>query len=67
MEDILINIIYELLENKNLYNYNNDEKLKGVEIKKYTNILGEKVIDFIIDNERYTLTCFETYKGSGVD
>lgn len=61
MEDVLINIIYELLEN------NDNEKLKGVEIKKYTNILGEEVIDFIIDNERYTLTCFETYKGSGVD
>lgn len=67
MEDVLINIIYDLLENRNLYNYNNDEKLKGVEIKKYTNILGEEVIDFIIDNERYTLTCFETYKESEVD
>ena len=64
MEDILINIIYELLENKNLYNYDNDEKLKNVEIEKYTNILGNEVIDFIIDNRRYTLTCFETYKGS---
>ena len=58
MEDVLINIIYELLEN------NDNEKLKGVEIKKYTNILGEKVIDFIVDNRQYTLTCFETYKGS---
>lgn len=64
MEDILINIIYELLENKNLYNYNNDEKLKNVEIEKYTNILGNEVIDFIIGNRRYTLTCFETYKES---
>lgn len=67
MEDVLINIIYDLLENRNLYNYNNDEKLKGVEIKKYTNILGEEVIDFIVDNRRYTLTCFETYKGSEVN
>lgn len=64
MEDYIINIIYELLENKNLYNYNNNEKLKNVEIKKYTNILGEKVIDFIIGNRRYTLKCFETCKES---
>lgn len=64
MENTLINIIYELLENKNLYNYDNDEKLKNVEIEKYTNILGNEVIDFIIGNRRYTLTCFETYKGS---
>lgn len=61
MEDVLINIIYELLEN------NDNEKLKDVEIKKYTNILGEKVIDFIVDNRRYTLTCFETYKESEVN
>lgn len=61
MEEKLINIIYELLEN------NNDEKLKDIEIKKYTNILGEKVIDFIVNNRRYTLTCFETYKGNEVD
>ena len=61
MEDVLINIIYELLEN------NDNEKLKDVEIKKYTNILGEKVIDFIVDNRRYTLTCFETCKESEVN
>ena len=64
MEDLLIDIIFESLKDKNLYNYNNDEELKNVEIKKYTNILGEKVIDFIIGNRRYTLTCFETYKES---
>ena len=58
MENVLINIIYELLEN------NDNEKLKGIEIRKYTNLLGEKVIDFIVDNERYTLTCFESYKES---
>ena len=61
MENVLINIIYELLEN------NDNEKLKGIEIKKYTNLLGEKVIDFIVDNERYTLTCFESYKESEVN
>lgn len=56
MENVLIDIIYELLEN------NNNEKLKDIEIKKYTNLLYEKVIEFVIDNERYLLTCFEIYE-----
>lgn len=66
MEDKIIDIIFDAIEFKNFYNYDNDEELKNVAIKEYTNILGNKVIDIAIANETYTITCIKTYSGEEV-
>ena len=63
MENKLIDIIFELLKDRNLYNYDNDNDLKNVTIEKYINILGQHVIDFKINDTVYTITCNATYKG----
>lgn len=61
MKDKLIEIIYEEIKNKNLYNYDNDEKLKNVTIEIYTNILQEKVIDICLEHEVYTITAIKSF------
>lgn len=62
MENKLIEIIYELLKDKNLYNFDNDEELKNVCINMYDNILNEKVIDIALEHEVFTIHCFKSYK-----
>ena len=64
MENKLIDIIYDKIKDINFYNYSNGEELKSVGLTEYTNILGNKVIDIILQNETYTITCNKTYVGS---
>lgn len=66
MEDKIIDIIYDLIKDKNLYNYDNDEDLKNVEIKVFTNILGNKVMSLKIENSEYLVSCEEIWRGSNV-
>lgn len=54
MKNRLIDIIFDSLNSKNL--------LKNVEIKKYTNILGDKVIDIKIGKTTYTINIITSYK-----
>lgn len=64
MEDKIIDIIYDLIKDKNLYNYDNDEDLKNVNIKVFTNILGNKVMSLKIENTEYLVSCEEIWRGS---
>lgn len=66
MEDKIIDIIYDLIKDKNLYNYDNDEDLKNVNIKVFTNILGNKVMSLKIGNSEYLVSCEEIWRGSNV-
>lgn len=66
MEDKIIDIIYYLIKDKNLYNYDNDEDLKNVKIKVFTNILGNKVMSLRIGNTEYLVSCEEIWRGSNV-
>ena len=66
MEDKIIDIIYDLIKDKNLYNYDNDEDLKNVEIKVFTNILGNKVMSLKIENTEYLVSCEAIWRGSNV-
>lgn len=63
MENKLISIIYDTLKDKNLYNYDNDEELKNVEIETYYNLLQEKCIRVRTKNEEYIITCNMVYRG----
>lgn len=67
MSDKIIDIIYDTIKDKNFYNYDNDEELRNVEVKEYTNILGDKVIDFVLEHETYTITCFKSYADNEVN
>lgn len=66
MENKLTSIIYDLIKDKNLYNYANDEELKNIEINEDYNILGEKIIRIkLLDtNEEFIIKCYQSYKGS---
>lgn len=66
MEDKIIDIIYDLIKDKNLYNYDNDEDLKNVKIEVFTNILGNKVMSLKIENSEYLVSCEEIWRGSNV-
>jgi hypothetical protein len=59
MEDKMIDIIYDLIKDKNLYNYDNDERLRDVKFDVFTNILGNKVISLKIENSTYLICCEE--------
>ena len=61
MNNKIINMIYDTIKDKNFYNYDNDEELRNVEVKEYTNILGNKVIDIALEHETYTINCFKSY------
>lgn len=61
MDNKIINMIYDTIKDKNFYNYDNDEELRNVEVKEYTNALGNKVIDVILEHETYTINCFKSY------
>lgn len=61
MDNKIINIIYDTIKDKNFYNYDNDEELRNAEVKEYTNALGNKVIDVILEHETYTINCFKSY------
>lgn len=61
MEDLFIDIIYDLLKDQNLYNYNNDEKLKGAEIRKFTDLENEEVIQIKVGKEYYIIHCQKTF------
>lgn len=63
MKDKLIDIIYDSINSKNLYNYSNDEGLKDVEIKKFTNMLEEQAIEIRVGNDYYIIGCIESFKG----
>lgn len=64
MEDKIIDIIYDLIKDKNLYNYDNDEDLKNVKIEVFTNILGNKVMSLRIGNSEYLVNCEEIWRGN---
>lgn len=66
MEDKIIDIIYDLIKDKNLYNYDNDKDLKNVKIEVFTNILGDKVMSLNIGNSKYLVSCEEIWRGSNV-
>lgn len=66
MEDKIIDIIYDLIKDKNLYNYDNDEDLKNVKIRVFTNILGDKVMSLNIGNSEYLVSCEEIWRDSNV-
>jgi hypothetical protein len=61
MNNKIIDMIFDTIKDKNFYNYDNDEELRNVEVKEYTNILGDKVIDVVLEHETYTITCFKSY------
>ena len=61
MEDKIMEIIYDKIKDINFYNYDNDEKLKNIDIKLYENILGKKVIDVILKHETFTINCVCSY------
>lgn len=61
MDNKIINIVYDTIKDKNFYNYDNDEELRNAEVKEYTNALGNKVIDVILEHETYTINCFKSY------
>lgn len=63
MENKIISMIFDLLDSKNLYNYDNDEELKNVEIETYYNLLQEKCIRIRTKNEEYIITCNMVYRG----
>ena len=62
MEDRIIDIIYELLKEKNLYNYDNDEELKSAEVEEYKNLLNENVIKIKVGKTEYVVTCNAVYR-----
>lgn len=64
MEDKIIDIIYDLIKDKNLYNYDNDEDLKNVKIEVFTNILGNKVMSLRIGNTEYLVSCEAIWMGN---
>ena len=64
MENKLISMIFDLLDSKNLYNYDNDEELKDVEIETYYNLLQEKCIRIRTKNEEYVISCIMSYRGN---
>lgn len=66
MEDKIIDIIYDLIKDKNLYNYDNDEDLKNVKIEVFTNILGDKVMSLNIGNTMYLVSCEKMWMDSNV-
>lgn len=66
MEDKIIDIIYDLIKDKNLYNYDNDEDLKNVDIRVFTNILEDKVMSLNIENSEYLVSCTEVWRGNNV-
>ena len=57
MEDKIIDIIYNLIKDKNLYNYDNDAELKSAEVEEYKNLLGESVIKIKAGKTEYVVTC----------
>lgn len=61
MEDKIIDIIYNLIKDKNLYNYDNDEELKSAEVEEYKNLLNESVIKIKIGKNDYIITCEEIF------
>ena len=68
MEDKIIRMVFDKLGDSNLYNFDNDEKLKNVkDIQLYTNLLGELVIDIVLEHETYTITCFKSYADEEVE
>ena len=66
MEDKIIDIIYDVIKDKNLYNYDNDEDLKNVKIDIFTNVLGNKVMSFKIKNSTYLICCEEIWRDNNV-
>lgn len=58
MGDLFIDIIYDLLKDKNLYNYSNVKELKDIEPKIYTyyDIENIKHIKIDLGFETYTVT-----------
>lgn len=62
MEDKIIDIIYDLIKDKNLYNYDNDKDLKDVKIKVFTNILGDKVMSLNVGNTMYLVSCEKIWR-----
>lgn len=61
MEDKIIDIIYNLIKDKNLYNYDNDEELKSAEVEEYKNLLNENVIKIKVGKTEYAVTCNVVY------
>ena len=61
MEDLLINIIYDLIKDQNLYNYNNKEELKSAQINKFTNLENEEVIQIKVGKEYYIINCIKSF------
>lgn len=61
MEDKIIDIIYNLIKDKNLYNYDNDEELKSAEVEEYKNLLNENVIKIKIGKTEYIVTCTKIF------
>ena len=66
MENKLIDIIYDKIKDINFYNYDNDEELKNVELRKYTNIVGNEVIEIKLEHETYLIRNIEVYRDSEV-
>ena len=65
MEDLFIDIIYDLLKDQNLYNYNNKEELKTAEIKQFTNLENDQVIQIKVGKEYYIIHCFKSFVERG--
>ena len=63
MENAIIDVIYELIRDKNLYNYNNNEEMKSAEIEEYKNLEDENVIKIKIGKTEYVVTCTAIWRG----
>lgn len=56
MNELLIDIVYDLLKDKNLYNYNNNEELKNVKISTYYDLENIKHIKIDLGYDFYVIT-----------
>ena len=61
MENKIIDIIFDSIKDKNLYNYDNDKRLENCEITKFENVLGNNVIKIKTKDKDYIIRCDCTY------
>ena len=61
MEDKIIDMVYDLLKDKNLYNYDNDKELENAEIEEYKNLLNENVIKIRTKHKEFIISCDLVY------
>lgn len=61
MENKIMDIIFDSIKDKNLYNYDNDKRLENCKITKFENILGNNVIGIKTKDKEYIVSCACVY------